>query len=89
MRKIEVEPATPEKLEALDISAWSPWSCEPSRFDWEYSADERAYVQAGHVRIHTAAGAVEIKAGDLVLFPKGLQCSWEVIEPIRKVYRFE
>ncbi len=89
MRKIEIEQATPDKLEALGVSGWSPWECEPSRFDWEYSADERAYVKTGRVLVHTADGAVEIKAGDLVLFPKGLQCSWEVIEPIRKVYRFE
>ncbi|HAG51262.1 MAG TPA: cupin, partial [Deltaproteobacteria bacterium] len=31
---------------------------------------------------------VEIKKGDLVTFPKGLKCKWNVIERIRKAYIF-
>jgi len=87
--KIEVEKATPEKLEVLDVSSWSPWECEPSEFDWEYSQNERAYVKEGYVIVHTGQGEVTITAGDLVLFPKGLRCRWEIKETVRKVYRFE
>jgi uncharacterized cupin superfamily protein len=32
--------------------------------------------------------SVEIKAGDLVTFPKGLSCVWDIKEPIRKHYTF-
>ena len=58
-------------------------------FDWEYPQDERAYVKTGKVVVHTDQGAVEIQAGDIVLFPKGLRCRWEVKQTIKKVYRFE
>jgi uncharacterized cupin superfamily protein len=32
--------------------------------------------------------AVEFGAGDLVTFPRGLKCNWNVRKPIRKHYRF-
>jgi uncharacterized cupin superfamily protein len=31
---------------------------------------------------------VEIAAGDLVVFPAGMSCCWEVLKPVRKHYRF-
>jgi len=31
---------------------------------------------------------VRIGTGDLVTFPKGLSCQWEVRSPVRKHYRF-
>jgi uncharacterized cupin superfamily protein len=41
------------------------------------------------VKVTTPAGeAVEFGAGDLVTFPRGLTCTWEVRKPIRKHYRF-
>jgi uncharacterized cupin superfamily protein len=88
MSKIKVEPATDEKLHALGVEAWSAWECEPSTFDWEYDMDETAYVKEGKVTVETDEGAVDIKAGDIVTFPKGLKCTWIVHETIRKVYSF-
>jgi len=89
MRKIEVEKATPERLRELGVERWSDWSCAPETFDWEYDADERAYVKEGRVTVRTADQAVDVGAGDIVLFPKGTKCTWTVHETIRKVYRFE
>ncbi len=89
MSKIEIEKATPEKLDALGVSSWAEWECEPSQFDWEYTQNERAYVKSGQVIVHTAGGDVEVREGDVVLFPKGLKCNWEIKATIRKVYRFE
>jgi uncharacterized cupin superfamily protein len=41
------------------------------------------------VKVHLPDGrAVEVKKGDLAEFAKGLDCTWEVIEPVRKHYRF-
>ncbi len=85
---IKVEKATPEKLAELGVERWAPWSCEASTFDWTYDDTETAYIKDGHVVIHTAAGDVEITAGDLVEFPAGLECTWEVKKAIRKVYKF-
>jgi uncharacterized cupin superfamily protein len=88
MDEIKVERPTPEKLKALDIEKWSPWSCEPSEFDWEYDENETCYLYEGKVTIRTPTGNVEINKGELVIFPKGLKCTWQVHEPVRKVFKF-
>jgi len=88
MGDIKIEKPTEDKLKSLGVDSWSPWGCGVSTFDWEYSADETAYVLAGKVQVKMAGGEVEINKGDLVTFPKGLKCTWNVIEPIKKVYTF-
>ena len=89
MGKIKIEKATEEKLKALGVDRWTPWECEPSTFDWEYSTNETAYILDGKVIVKTPDGSVEIGKGDIVTFPKGLKCTWEVKEKIRKVYTFD
>lgn len=89
MSEIKIEKPSKEKLKNLGIESWSPWECEPSSFDWEYDADETAYIFEGKVIVKTPAGETEIKKGDLVRFPKGLKCTWIVKEKIRKVYTFD
>ena len=71
------------------IKGWNSWSCEPSTFDWEYDELETAYVFEGEVRVKSATETTEIKGGQLVQFPKGMKCTWEVIKPIRKVFTFQ
>ncbi|MFH1130768.1 MAG: cupin domain-containing protein [Pseudomonadota bacterium] len=89
MSEIKVEKATPERLKKLGVDSWSPWGCGVETFDWEYSDDETAYVKEGKVRVLTEYGQeVEFGKGDLVFFPKGLKCTWTVIEPIKKVFTF-
>jgi len=56
--------------------------------DWEYDEKESCYVLGGRVKVKTPDGEVESGKGDLVTFPKGLKCSWNVIKKIGKVYRF-
>ncbi len=75
--------------ERVNTSGWSTWECEPSTFDWEYNEDETAYVFEGKVIVKTPIEEVEVKGGQLVQFPKGMKCTWEVIEPIKKVYTFQ
>ncbi|UCE12507.1 MAG: cupin domain-containing protein [Candidatus Heimdallarchaeota archaeon] len=77
--------------EKVDITDWNSWGCEPSTFDWSYDSDETAYVFEGKVIIKPSSEEeeVEIKGGQLVQFPKGMKCTWKVIEPIRKVYTFK
>ncbi|MBU1044366.1 MAG: cupin domain-containing protein [Candidatus Omnitrophica bacterium] len=86
--KIEVKKPSQKELDALGIKNWSAWECEKSTFDWTYSDRETAYVFEGKVKVKTAEQEVSFGAGDLVVFPKGLSCTWTVIEPIRKVYKF-
>jgi len=89
MSKIKVERPTKEQLQQLNVKDWSPWECEPSTFDWEYDSEETAYVLEGKVRVKTTEEDVEINKGDLVTFPKGMKCTWNVLEKIRKVYAFK
>ena len=61
----------------------------PASSTGEYDATETCYVMEGEVKVTAPEGeAVEFGAGDLVTFPRGLRCSWEVRKPIRKHYRF-
>ncbi len=90
MAKITVEKPTQDKLDRLRVQTWSPWECDPSTFDWSYDTDETAYVLAGRVKVTCPDGqVVEFGAGDLVKFPRGLSCTWEVQQKIRKVYTFQ
>ncbi|MFC1703270.1 cupin domain-containing protein [Candidatus Omnitrophota bacterium] len=96
MSEIKIEKLEKDKIRKLGIpdepsstGEWNTWECEPSTFDWQYSDTEIAYVYEGKVKVKTADGEVEINAGDLVTFPRGLKCTWEVVKPIKKVYKFE
>lgn len=96
MANIEIRRLSDEERKQLDIpdaprrqGPWSVWECEPSVFDWHYDEMEKAYVYEGRVKVRTAVGETEIKAGDFVTFPAGLDCQWQVLETIRKVYTFE
>ncbi len=86
--KIEVKQPTKEELEKLGVESWPTWTKEVSEFDWEYTGKETCYILKGKAIVSTDDGDVEIKAGDLVVFPAGLKCVWKVIEPIEKVYNF-
>ncbi|WP_174582144.1 cupin domain-containing protein [Candidatus Methylacidithermus pantelleriae] len=88
--KIQVQSHPPkEKLEALQVDQWPIWTKEPSRFPWHYDSSETCYILEGEALV-TPLGAnesVRIREGDLVHFPAGLSCHWEVVRPIRKRYR--
>jgi len=89
MKEIKVEKPTPETLKKLGVERWPIWTKEPSRFDWHYDQQEVCYLLAGRARATPSGGRpVEFGAGDLVTFPQGLDCVWEVLEPVRKHYRF-
>ncbi len=38
--------------------------------------------------MHSGGEPVEIKAGDLAVFPEGMSCTWDVKKPINKHYKF-
>ncbi|MBF0569908.1 MAG: cupin domain-containing protein [Candidatus Omnitrophica bacterium] len=73
----------------VEGDGWSVWDCDPSKFNWHYESKELAYLFKGRVKVRTREEMVEIKAGDFVTFPAGLSCSWEVLERVEKVYKFE
>ena len=70
------------------IKNWPIWECEPSLFSWEYDEKEICLILEGEATIKTFDNNIfKIKAGDLVIFPKGLCCEWHINKAIRKHYR--
>jgi uncharacterized cupin superfamily protein len=77
------------RLNKLGVSSWPTWSKEVSKFPWTYSEQEVAYVLEGEVVVTPQGGEpVKFGKGDLVTFPAGMSCTWEVKQPLRKHYQF-
>lgn len=72
-----------------DFKSWPIWTCEESKFDWQYEQEEHCYIINGNVTISTSDGKVNIGEGDYVIFPEGLKCIWEVHKAIKKHYFFK
>lgn len=71
------------------IKNWPIWECNPSIFPWEYNEQEICLILEGEATIKTDKNAIyAIKAGDLVKFPAGISCTWEIHKKIKKHYRF-
>ncbi len=85
---IKVEKPTQEELAKLSIDSWDTWICGESKFNWEYTEEEICYFLEGKVIIETDKGEITVEKGDLVVFAKGLKCVWNVLEPVRKLYKF-
>jgi uncharacterized cupin superfamily protein len=89
MGRVKVKKPTKEELEKLGVDSWSTWGSDVKKFDWEYDNNETFYVLEGKVKVVTDDGEeVRFGKGDLVTFPKGVRCTWDVREKIKKRYRF-
>ena len=90
MATIIVEHNPPQaRLNELGVTSWSTWSKEVSTFPWSYSEREIAYVLEGEVVVTPKGGEpVSFGKGDLVTFPSGMSCTWEVKKALRKHYQF-
>ena len=86
--EVKVEQAPPEKIKELGVSSWPIWECEPSTFPWHYGEQETCYLLEGKVKVRAKDFEVEFGKGDLVVFPQGLDCTWKVLEKVKKHYRF-
>ena len=71
-----------------NYKSWPIWRCEISKFDWEYAQEEHCYILEGKVEVLHGDNVVRISKDDYVIFPKGLKCTWRVMEPVRKHYNF-
>lgn len=88
MSKIIIEKPEPEKLQEMGVNDWPIWEKETSKFDWSYGEKETCYILEGSARVQPEDGdPVEFAAGDLVVFPGGMSCTWEITSPIRKHYK--
>lgn len=89
MGEIKIERPDEQTLKELGVDSWPIWEKEASRFDWSYDTKETCYILEGSAKVEPAGGGepVEFGAGDLVTFPEGLDCVWEITSPIRKHYK--
>jgi len=89
MSDIKIERPSEGQLKELGVSGWPIWEKEISKFDWHYSDTETCYLLEGKVTVTTKDGkSVSFGTGDLVTFPKGLSCVWDIQEAVRKHYNF-
>jgi len=86
--KIEHHPDA-ARLKSLGVADWGIWTKEASTFPWTYDEREICYLLEGDVIVTPDGGKpVRFGKGDLVTFPAGMSCTWEVKQPVRKHYRF-
>ena len=78
----------PTEDEAKSCQAWPTWQCEPSTFDWAYTEKETCLLIEGKVTVSDGQDSVTFGPGDMVIFPNGLECTWQVHEQVRKHYNF-
>ncbi len=86
--KVEKNPGR-ERLDELGVKDWPVWTKESSEFAWSYDDTETCYFLQGDVIVTPVDGEpVEVGAGDLVTFPKGMSCTWKIRQDVKKHYIF-
>lgn len=84
-----IEIKKPSDLERAEMEANPIWEKEESTFPWEYDMNETCLLIDGDVTVTPDGGApVRFGAGDLVTFPRGLKCTWDIHKAVRKHYKF-
>ena len=85
---MEIIVRKPTEKELNDFKKLPTWGCGVSKFDWYYDSRETCILTAGEVTVTYGDKKVSFKAGDLVIFPAGLSCVWDVTAPVNKHYIF-
>ncbi|MEM7553579.1 MAG: cupin domain-containing protein [Cyanobacteria bacterium P01_A01_bin.84] len=87
--KIERKPSQ-ESLEKLGVFNWDIWTKGISKFPWIYDTQETCYFLEGDVVVAPDGGeAVQMGKGDLVTFPPGMSCTWDIRSEVKKHYIFD
>jgi uncharacterized cupin superfamily protein len=90
MKKIRIEAKLSEdQLADLGVFEWDVWTKEISEFPWTYTDKETCYFLEGEVTITPDEGdPVTVGGGDLVIFPKGMSCTWNITKNVRKRFTY-
>jgi uncharacterized cupin superfamily protein len=70
------------------VASWPVWEKEPSTFPYTYDKEEKCLILQGKATVSCSEGDFWFAAGDFVVFPKGLKCTWKIAEKIKKKYTF-
>ena len=88
MKVLIKSPCSASVIIQYGIKNWPIWECEPSNFSWDYAEKEICLIIEGEAKIITEKGeSYFVKAGDLVEFPEGLSCQWQISKYIKKHFR--
>ncbi|KAM7496162.1 hypothetical protein LguiA_020576 [Lonicera macranthoides] len=83
------------QLNELGIKSWPKWGCSPGKYQLKFDARETCYLLRGKVKVYPKNSSpesddvVEFGAGDLVILPQGLSCTWDVSVAVDKHYTFD
>ncbi len=78
----------PSEQQEETCKTWPIWTCQVSKFDWTYTEKETCLLLEGKVTVSDGSDCVTFGAGDMVIFPEELECTWDITEPVRKHYNF-
>lgn len=86
---MQIEVRRPTPAEMREAQNWATWKKEVSEFPWSYNEKETCLILKGRAEVRAENGeCVQFGAGDLVIFSSQLTCTWRIIEPIEKKYKF-
>jgi uncharacterized protein len=90
-----LEEATGPQMQTSGLTLWSDeagsdtgiWECTPGPSRWKLETNELVHVLSGSMTV-TADGDEPMEAGpgDVLLFQKGWEGTWDIHETLRKVY---
>lgn len=85
-----VPAASEAQIQQLNCRSWPIWTHPEAVFPYTYDDNEHCLFLEGEVVVTSADGAqsVTIRAGDLITFPKGLSCTWDIKQAVKKHYLF-
>jgi hypothetical protein len=87
--KVDKQPSH-DKLHQAGVFDWPIWTKEVSNFPWTYDSAETCYFLEGDVIVTPNGGSpVRVGKGDLVVFPSGMSCTWNIKQAVRKHYNFD
>jgi uncharacterized protein len=89
-----LEEATGDEMTTKGLTLWKDgdqevgvWECTPCPSYWTLETHEFVHVVAGRMTVTPDGGSpTEVGPGDVAVFPRGWSGTWQIHEPIRKVY---
>ena len=89
MKNIKIERrVSNDRLTAQNVYSWPIWEKEVSCFPWSYDSEETCYFLEGEVVVTPDGGEpVSMGKGDLVTFPAGMSCVWDIRKNVKKHFQ--
>lgn len=78
-----------DNAQLTTVIQWPIWQKAPCTFDEDYTEKEMFYILEGRANLSIAGQPTsQICAGDLVTIEAGVIVTWQILEEIKKHYKF-